>query len=284
MSFFIPLLSAIFQAGSLTLDKIILSFRRMGWREYVGVSFPLSFLVVFALFLIVRPPLTLALFSGGLVWLLVASILLAAGSNLFFYYALDRDRLAELGIAGLLNRIPIILFSSIFFADERRFGILIPALIASTAIIWSHWERHHLKMARGTIIFILWSFLAGPLLAMTSKSILIVMHPISYDLIRTGTLAVIFGLAFFRHARSIPRAAVPLLLATNTLTSLSNILFFFSYQLSGIVYTSLLFSFEPLLVHFSAVFFLKERLHWKKSIAFAVVLLSILAAQFYGAR
>lgn len=284
MPFLIPLLSALFQAGSLTLDKLILSLRRMGWREYVGVSFPLSFLVILGLFLAVRPPLTLVLFDGGLVWLLVASVLLTAGSNLFFYYALDRDRLAELGIADLLNRIPIILFSSILFADERRFGILVPALIASIAIIWSHWERHHLKMARGTLIFILWSFLAGPLLAITSKSILAVIHPISYDLIRTGTLAIIFSFAFFRRARPIPRRAVPLLLATNVLTSLSTILFFFSYQLSGIVYTSLLFSCAPLLVHFSAVFFLKERLHWKKSVAFAVVLLSILTAQVYGMR
>jgi drug/metabolite transporter (DMT)-like permease len=63
------------------------------------------------------------------------------------------------------------------------------------------------------------------------------------------------------------------------LTSVAWILFYFSYQRSGIIYTILIFSLQPLLVYLASVFFLKESLYWKKAVAFIVVLLSIAVAQ-----
>ena len=46
-----------------------------------------------------------------------------------------------------------------------------------------------------------------------------------------------------------------------------------------LVYTMLIFSLQPLLVYFASLFFLKEPFHWKKFVAFIVVLASIAAAQ-----
>ena len=44
MTFLFPILAAILQAGSLTLDKVVLSIRRVNFKTYTGVSFPLIFL------------------------------------------------------------------------------------------------------------------------------------------------------------------------------------------------------------------------------------------------
>jgi EamA domain-containing membrane protein RarD len=65
---------------------------------------------------------------------------------------------------------------------------------------------------------------------------------------------------------------------TNILTSLAWILFFYSVQTSGVIYTVLIFLLQPLLVYLAAVLLLKERPTLKKTIAFAVVLAAIAVA------
>jgi drug/metabolite transporter (DMT)-like permease len=85
-----------------------------------------------------------------------------------------------------------------------------------------------------------------------------------------------------RYAQKVSFKAFSLLVATNILTSIAWILFYFSYQRSGIIYTILVFSLQPLLVYLASTFFLKEPFHWKKAAAFAIVLLSIGIAQVIG--
>src|SRR3989344_2719277 len=159
MNFLFPTLAAILQAGSYTLDKVVLSVRRVSFKPYTGVSFPLIFLITLIIFLIFRPPLSFALLAGNLWWLLLLSIGISVVNNLIFYRALDSDHLGEMQTLDLLQNIPIIIFSSIVFADERNFTVIIPALIASSAVIWSHWERHHFKIAKYSLSFLIWSLL-----------------------------------------------------------------------------------------------------------------------------
>ncbi|MDO8524845.1 MAG: EamA family transporter [bacterium] len=176
--------------------------------------------------------------------------------------------------------IPIIIFSSIVFTDERNFAVIIPAIIASVAIIWSHWEKHCFKIKKRTLTFLVWSLCAGVVGALVSKILLASWNPISLELVRSGAVALILGLLFFKYTSKISFKAFLLLLATNILTSIAWILFYFSYQRLGIIYTTLIFSIQPLLVYMASVFFLKEPLKWKKAIAFLIVLASIGVANF----
>ena len=147
MNFLFPILAAILQAGSFTIDKVVLSIRRVNFKTYTGISFPLIFLITLVIFFIFRPPLSFDLLAGNLWWLLLISVGMTIVTNLIFYRALDDDKLGEIQTLDLLHAIPIIIFASIFFADERNFFVVIPALIASSAVIWSHWEHHHLKIS-----------------------------------------------------------------------------------------------------------------------------------------
>lgn len=282
MNFLFPILAAILQAGSFTLDKVVLSIRRVNFKTYTGVSFPLIFLITLVIFLIFRPPLSFDLFVGNLWWLLLISIGMTIVTNLVFYRALDDDRLGEIQTLDLLHSIPIIIFASVIFADERNFFVIIPAFVASSAVIWSHWEHHHFKIAKHTLPFVVWSLSIAPISASISKVLLASWNPISLELVRSGAVASILGPLFAKYAQRISFKAFSLLLATNILTSIAWILFYFSYQRSGIIYTILVFSLQPLLVYLASVFFLKEPLHWKKAVAFAIVLLSIGIAQVIG--
>ncbi len=279
MNFFFPVFAAVLQAGSFTLDKVVLSIRRITFRTYSGVSFPLLFVIMLGIFLIFRPPLSRDMFSENIVWLLAASILLSLITNLVFYRALDDDHLGEIQAIDLLRSIPVIVFSGIIFADERNFALIIPACVASLAVAWAHWERHHFKIARHTLPFLLWSLVSAPFGAALSKILLAHFNPISLELIRDGALALVFGPLFFRDARRTSVSAFSLLLATNILTAVAWLLFYFSYQRSGIVFTALVFSLQPLLVYLASLFFLKEPFERKKAIAFIIVLISIAVAK-----
>ena len=279
MSFLFPILAAVLQAVSFTLDKVVLSLKRVNFRTYTGISFPLIFLITLVIFLIFRPPLSLEFFQGKFLWLIVLSAALTIVTNLIFYRALDADKLGEIETLGLLSAVPVIIFSSIIFADERNFFVLIPALAASSALVWSHWERHHFKMAKRTFPYFLWSLASAPIGAAVSKMILSLWNPISYRLVTDGLVAAVLGPLFYKQERQVSLQGLGLLIATNLLSTIAWILYYFSYQRLGIVYTVLIFSLQPLLVYFASLFFLKEPFHWKKFTAFIIVLGSIVVAQ-----
>ncbi|KKU06351.1 MAG: hypothetical protein UX07_C0002G0003 [Parcubacteria group bacterium GW2011_GWA2_45_30] len=279
MALLFPFLAAVLQAASFTLDKAILSLKRVNYKTYTGVSFPLILLITLAIFLIVRPPVSKELFYGNLPLFLVFSIVLSLGTNLFFYRALDHDHLNEIQTLDLFRNIPIILFSSIWFADEQNFSILIPALVASLVIVWSHWGRNHFRMARRTLPYFLWMIVAAPLEAAANKTLLMVWHPIVLGLAVDGVAACVLGPLFFREEKKITWRVFLLLILTNLLTTVAWLFYFYSYQRSGIIYTVLLFSLMPFLVYLASIFFLRETFHWKKFAAFLIVLGSIAAAQ-----
>jgi len=282
MLFLFPFLAAILQASSFTLDKIVLSVRRVDFKVYTGISFPLIFLITLVIFFIFRPPLSLELLAGNLWQLLLLSIFITIITNLLFYRALDFDKLGEIQILELLHFLPVIVFSSIIFIDERNLFIAGPALLASLAVIWSHWEQGKVKIAKYTLPFLIWMLCSAPIRAAASKMLLEEWHPISLELVRTGMIALVLGLFFAKHIAfsRISAKAFYLLLATNILTSVAWILFFFGYKYLGIVHTTLIFLLQPLLVYLASAFLLKEGLSRKKNIAFVVVLFSIAAVQF----
>ena len=275
-------MAAVLQGSSFVLDKTILSIRRIGYREYTSVSFPIIFLIGLIIFFIFRPPLAHELFSNSLLILLLAGIVLSLGNNILFYRALDKDRLGELQIFDLLSNIPVILVSGLIFTDERNLFIIVPALVASFAIVWSHWEHHHLSLAKKTTPYVIWIMISMPIGAAISKQLLTLWNPIALELFRNGGMAIVLGLLFANSVKNIPPRGWALLLATNSLSAIAMILFYFSYKFSGVVYTVLIFSLQPILVYLSSLLFLKEPFQRKKAIAFAIVLVSIITAQIIG--
>lgn len=279
MDSILPILGAIFQSGSFTLDKVILSLKKTNYKTYIGLSFPLIFFFDFIVFLIFRPPVPLAAITGTILLVLLASIAMSIGTNLFYYRALAKDALSEMQTLGLLNRLPVIIFTVLAFPEERNIWIISLALISSAAIIWSHWNHHKFEIKKNTLWFLVWFMFVVPFGAILSKILLGVLNPIALVLFQDGSIALILGWLYLKESKKVSRQAVPFLLLTNILSSAGWILYFTSYQKVGIIYTMLLFSLQPLLTYFASVMLLKEKVHTKKIIAFVVVLASAAAAQ-----
>mgnify|MGYP001584556089 CR=1 FL=1 len=279
MAFLFPVLAAFLQAGSVTLDKAILRMRHVNFRDYTGVSFPLIFLLTGIAFLIVRPPLHWELLTSSMGLLIILSAGITIVSNAAYYRALDADSLVEMETIGLLFVVPTIIATSVLFTDERNIFVLIPACIATAAVLWSHWEGHHFRMAKKTLPYFLWALAAAPLQATMIKILLRTWDPIALELVRSLLTGTFFGFMFRQSLRTVSGAAFRGLVATNILSVIAWFLVYYSYQRSGIIYTLLLFSLQPFLVYWASFFILKERLQWRKIVAFHVVIVAIVTAE-----
>ena len=281
MNLLLPLISSILQAGAFTLDKVTLSLRNITYRTYIGVGFPIYWAVVLVIFLVVQPPLFPTM--DETMWLLLlAAIAFNFGNNIIYYRALDRDRLGELQTIDLFRTIPIILVTSFLFADERNPIIVIAALVASLAIIWSHWQNHHFAIRKNTLQFLAWGLVSAPLGASVAKILLRTWNPVSLWLVEDAVISVLAIALYHNEFKKTSRRLLLYLTLISILSATGWILYGYSYQQLGVVYTTLVFSLHPMLVYLASIFFLKEKPHWKKSAAFAIVLASIAAAQIFG--
>lgn len=279
MGIFAPLIASILQAGSFTLDKFILRPGRADYRTYIGLSFPIVFGLSILLYIFVGPAMPSHLFEGKMLAFLLLALVMSIVTNLLFYRALESDSLAELETLGLLRGLPIIIFSAFLFADERSLNVVIPATIASLAIIWSHWNHKHFELNPKTWPLFIWQMLSAPAGAAITKILLNEWHPVALEMVRTGGLAIFFILIYAKHLKPITEKTGVMIVITNLLTSVATILHLWSYQVSGIIFTMLIFSLQPLLTYFGAIAILKEKVSHKKTVAFIIVLCSIIASR-----
>ena len=279
MNFLFPILAAALEASAMTLDKVALSIQKLSYKSYLGINFPLVTLVLLVVFLIIRPPISSALFAGKLPLLILLCALISFAVNLLYYRALSKDNLNELQIVDLLFGLPTALYASIFFVDERKPIILGMIILVSIVIVWSHWEKHHFKIAKRTSYYLIWIVTIAPFSPLAIKELLVVWHPVALTAIISAITTLLLAPIYLKYApRTSPKAFLTLLVIS-IFNGLATIFYYFSYQVSGIALTMLLFSLQPILVYFASVFFLKERLHWKKLTAFIIILISIAIIQ-----
>ena len=209
---------------------------------------------------------------------MMALILLTIFTNLIFYRTLDTEKVSEVETLSLLGQITLIIFTSFIFASERNFLIIFLALLCSASVVWSHWRKDHFQVAKNTKLYLLWTILISPFGMIITKVLLETWNPISLELVRGGFVALLFGPLYLRFERKASPKALLLLVATNILTTVAWILYFFSIQKLGVIETVLIFSIQPLLVYFVSISLLKEKLHWKKFVSFLIILASIIVS------
>jgi len=282
MGYLLPLFAAVLQAASVTVDKTVLSLKHISYKIYTGISFPILIVIDLIALAVIQPPFNRdALVNGNLLYLLLSAAI-AIGSNLFYYRALKEDSLGEIQTWALLAAFPTIMLAGAVFPDERRTSVIIAALIAGMAVAWSHWKRHHFRIAKKTVPFLFWALAIYPFGSLLNKQLLTVWHPVSLELARDAAVAAVLGPLFWRQSAKVSKKALRLLVITNVLSAAAFILQGYSVRANGVILTGLIYSLQPLLAYFSSVVILKDRLDWKKAVALVVVVVSILAVRIIG--
>lgn len=279
MNFFLPIAAAVLQAASSTIDKIALSLRGVNYQVYMSANFPLFTLFLLVMFAFIRPPIGAELFNEHSLLLAILLALIILAANLLYYRALQEDHLSELQTIDLLRSIPVILYSGLIFSDERNPYLIFLALIVTAVIVWSHWEKHHFRIAKHTTPYLIWTLTIAPLDVLVTKELLQTWHPMLVITLVNGIATLMLAPFLWQYAKKVTLHAFWLFTILSGLSAVAFTFYLISLQVSGIVYTVLLFSLQPLLVYLASVLFLKERPQWKKSVAFVIVLLCIAVAQ-----
>ncbi len=279
MNLLLPLAATILQAASAVVDKIILSKRKLSYETYMAYSFPMVFVVNALLLILFSPPLGVGLFTNATILLLAIDLVIIVGANVFYYKLLGKESLSETYTIGLLSNIPSVLVVGLFFISERSPLTLILALVSVGVLVAAHYKKGRLSVSKKEAVYAAWSLIVLPFGAVISKQFLFTWNPISLEFVRGGLVMMVMLFFYIRYLKMVDYKTMLLLIATNAVSTVGWIYYFFSYQQSGVVFTILVLSLQPLLVYFASVFLLKEKFEVKKFIAFCIIVSSIVVAE-----
>lgn len=277
-----PLIASVLQAASFTLDKTLLNLRKVDFRRYILISFPLIAGFAVILWLVVQPPMPLGSLHAGIWFFIGFMILDTVVTNSLFYRALQSDYLNELELWQLSFRIPAILLTALLFADERDPLIIGLAMLSAVAVFWSHLDHARLKIRRTTAPYIMWGLIMTPIAVAVLKLVLQEVHPVSLEVLRMVPVAVIVWFMYRSAMKPIGGKSWALLFTTNALTFTAGIIALFGYREFGIIATGLMLSITPLLVYVFSLAFLGEPFKPRRFAAFVVVLIAITVAAVSG--
>ncbi|MDO8623362.1 MAG: DMT family transporter [archaeon] len=282
---YIPFLGAIALATGTIFEKIILAKRKVDMKLYLTISF---FLVsVFLLpFIYFFWKLTPEAFEIKNILIFISVVICAISGNLLFYYSIRWEKVTNTEPARMLEPLftiflaiifSFIVTSGIYESDKK---ILIPAIIASVALIFSHLKKDHLVFNKYFIAAI-FSSLAFALELIMSRLILDYYSPFTFYFFRCVSICLI-GLIIFRPKfsglKKIKISTKLMILATAAVWITYRAVIYYGYLSLGIVFTTLMIMIGPVLIYLFAFIFLKEKITLRNIIAGVIILGCILYA------
>ncbi len=277
----ISLAGAVLEAAGMIIDKKVIRKHQINYKNYTVYGF-LAIVLVMLPFMFfywgvkqqAYLPLNILIFT-----LVILSSILA---NLLIFYSLKRETVTELEPIRLMQPLFTILLAFIFsfflsaYANERRYSILILALIASIALVASHVKKHHLACDKYIIAALFGSFFFAVELVV-SKTILPYYSALTFYFVRCLSIFLI-TLLIFRPKIEIKNKTKLLMLMSGAVWVIYRIILYHGYLAYGVVFTTMLFILGPVFIFAFARIFLKEKINKRQIIASIIIVLCIIAA------
>lgn len=276
---FAPFIAALANSLETIIAKVALTKRNLQIRHYV----PYLFLYLFFFSAIASPFFGYVnwnlLLSPQFIFLFLVMILLAIVWNIFYYESLKKEKLMEFESIVIFVPLVTILLSWIFFPETWQVKVGIAAIVAALALIWSHWDHHHLNFDHYSLNLLV------AVLLMAVEDVIVtellrdqVISPVSLYAIRTF---ILFGF-FFAYYRPKVEKVDPKSLNIVGLSGLLGAIFmifkYYGYQSVGIPFTALVTIAAPITVYIGSATVLKERQKAKVLIATAIIAIAIIYA------
>src|SRR3989344_117156 len=204
-------------------------------------------------------------------------IIISTIANGFYFYSLKWEKVSNLEPARLLEPLFIIIIAFTFsfvispVLYERNSNIIIPALIAAIALIFSHIKKHHLDFNKYFTAAIIGSFLFAFELVL-SKTILNYYSPISFYFLRCYFIFLL-SLAVFRpNFNKLNKKLRFQIILAAALWVLFRISVYYGYLNLGVIKTTLILMFSHVFLYVFARVFLKEKLSWRNISASVIII------------
>ncbi|MDD5192860.1 MAG: EamA family transporter [Candidatus Nanoarchaeia archaeon] len=278
----IPLIGSILEGAGNIIDKKIVITHKINYKNCTVYSFLALVLVMLPLtffFWEIKPEA----YSIKNLLIFMSVILFAILANLLAFFSLKRENITELEPIRLMQPLFIVLLAfifSFFFAayyTERKYSIIILALIASIALIASHLRKHHLVLNKYIIAALLGSFFFAVELVI-SKEILPYYSSVTFYFLRCLLIFIIAAFIFHPSISSIKTKTKLLMLLSGIVWTIYRLILYYGYLTLGVVFTTILFILSPIFIFIFARIFLKEKILLRQIIASVIIIACVIAA------
>lgn len=268
------IISALANSGSLLVDKIILSKKKLTLKLFL----PLSFIFLFAFTALLVPAWgrvdwQTAMLPSSL-FMLVILILVAIAYNVLFYQGLQHDNVHHHEMLMMSTPIVTIFLAALFYRDDLDMRVLYLALVASIALIFARSNKEHYKPSKHSMN----TMLAVVLMSLETiivKELLWYYTPVALYAIRTGILAVFFAMYYRSNITTVATSTVRLVALSAFIGAAMMIGRFYAFSELGIVYTTLITVMAPIIVFMFSWEVLKEHIRFRVVLASLVILVCV---------
>jgi drug/metabolite transporter (DMT)-like permease len=278
---YLPIVGAFLEAVGMILEKKILKRKNFDFRNYTTYEF-LAIVVVMLPMLYFVWGVDAAALEWKNLAIFLAVVLISVLANLLIFYSLKREKITEFEPVWLMQPLFTIILAFIFFASERKWGVVVLALIASISLVLSHVKKHHLSFDR-YILAALFGGLLFSLELVISRFILNYYSPFSFYFLRCLLIFVITFAIFRPNFKPLKEKKASFMILLVGLTWMFyRAIIYYGYLTRGIVFTTTLFILSPVLMFLFAIIFLKERPDWKHIVATIIILVCVVATILLG--
>jgi drug/metabolite transporter (DMT)-like permease len=279
---YIPILGALALGIGTVLERIILKIKKIDIKFYQTASFFSIMLVSLPLiYFFWRIDYSNALQLKNIL-IFAAIVLFSIIANLLIFYSLKWEKVTNLEPARILEPLFVVLLAlifSFFFKEfERNLNVIIPAIIASVALVFPHIKKHHLQLNKYFIAAILGSFFFALELVL-SNLILQFYSLITFYFLRCASIFLISLIIFRPKLKPLKDKKIPVLIFTTAAVWVGyRMAIYFGYMKYGVTFTTLVIMLSPIFIYFIANRFLKEKLNWKNIISSIIIIACVLYA------
>jgi len=281
MVYYLPILGAIALAGGTILERIDLKRKKVGITLYQTASFMaivLCLLPLIYFFWKMEP----GAFAAKNIIILSLVIVFSIIGNLLIFYSLKWEKVGNLEPARVLEPLFVIVLAIIFsfFSEglyERNLKIIIPAIIAALALVFSHIKKHHLTFNPYFIAAIFGSFFFALELVL-SRLILNFYSPVSFYFVRSFSIFLISFLIFKPDFKKLNKTVRWQIFATGFIWVIYRLVVYYGYLNIGVIFTTLILMLGPIFIYLLAHFVLKERMSWRNFVAAIIIVCAVVYA------
>jgi len=275
---FQAIISAVLLSSEKVANRYALTRGRFGYKTFVVLGCTIIFLLMLlgAPFFFRYNPNFL---SQGNLLLLGGVVVLGVLYNLLYFHGLKQTRVEQAEPLFLANGVFTILLAIIVYPTERNIIHIVLALVATLTIISINIRKHHFSMDKYSVMIIGAAVLVGAHNVLI-KGLLYVYDPFTLYFVRIGLMIMIFIPMVGIDRNVLEKKKIAFLTGLGLLVVVKTYFIYWSYQVSGLVYTTLLLTFAPIVAMWGARAVLKETLHWKNLAATAVIILCIATSLF----
>lgn len=274
------IIASLGYAGGVIADKFVLSKYRVPVMRFIPLLF-IWLAIITAVFLNRWGKVNFELVQDWrYIALFILMIVVAVSWNILYYQGIQKEDLHEFELIMLLSPLATIMFAEIFLPSERNASVLIPGVIASAALIFTRFRKHHVhigKTAWRTILAMVLMSLESILISKLLKA----FSPVSLYFVRTAVIAAVFLFLYRPKLLSMPRNAFALTILSAIFGVVQMVLKFYGFSSLGVVETTTILILGPFLVYIASSLFFREHLFKRDVFAAAVVVACILYVEFW---